>query len=124
MERSGHLSKEGLPSYEHTSWKQKQIISDTLSSFVPTIPNTTKLPDLSCADQQILDETTTCTSFKVLPTENKENEEPNIDLGSRITKSLCSKTAPPLESSDVNNPLDIVKELQFSDCTVNINMNF
>ena len=41
MEKSGHLSKEGLRLYEHTSIQQKQEVCTTLAAFVPPENNNT-----------------------------------------------------------------------------------
>ena len=52
MERSGHLSKEGVRSYERTSTEQIQSICKTLAA---TVPNNSTVSDAAAAPEQHCD---------------------------------------------------------------------
>ena len=56
MERSGHLSTDGVQSYEHTSVEQIKSVSEVLSTTIP-------LPAASDEEEN--------------EDPNKENEDPN-----------------------------------------------
>ena len=112
MERSGHLSREGVNSYEHTTSAQQKAVCSTLSTgpsygHPPTLPipsphfveDPFKMP-LDLIDF-VLDENQAADNFK---------ENPCI--------------TPPLPDKKDDGALDIMKKLQFNNmtnCTLNIN---
>ena len=112
MERSGHLSREGVNSYEHTTSAQQKAVCSTLSTgpsygHPPTLPipsphfveDPFKMP-LDLIDF-VLDENQAADNFK---------ENPCI--------------TPPFPDKKDDGALDIMKKLQFNNmtnCTLNIN---
>ena len=91
MERSGHLSREGLASYERTTPAQQKAVCKTLSTAAETKP---------------------------LPMDKIKTED-------SVSECTTPKTSP-LKQED-NNPLDMMKKMQFSHlsgCTFNINFKY
>ena len=88
MERSGHLTKEGLRSYERTSSEQLQSVCKTLASFVP-VETTHELSS---------------TSKSEFPSDGiKDKEKPENDTASSSTSINETAEFPSDEIKDKEN---------------------
>ena len=105
MERSGHLTKDGVRSYERTSSAQLKTLCRTLAASVPSTENTA---------------TFNCKGRKLIFNPFTDN--------CAILRRTNSPTKPQTEGKKPPEAVnDVMKQLNFqgmTDCTFNISLNY
>ena len=118
MERSGHLSRERLTSYERTTVAQHKAVCNTLSSVAAPVPLPVTKVLIHSVPPQVCGSEFGSSSDSVSPLAIQSTESAVKESG------LSTEEQESVSSSGKEPALDVLKRFQFSNmssCTFNIN---